>query len=158
MLNVKNKKVYLPLIVALSLAIACGAIACGIIFWPKKPLQKTTQEWLNDFKRSFSVIELANIDAEQPARLNVARAIVIKEEGQAVAEYAQTLQISNSESGAAAYLTVEEKFPLFETKEFDFTDEYYLSGGVMYTRRISKALRSNLPSAMVLHSAIVLYA
>ncbi len=73
MLNVKNKKVYLPLIVALSLAIACGAIACGIIFWPKKPLQKTTQEWLNDFKRSFSVIELANIDAEQPARLNVAR-------------------------------------------------------------------------------------
>ena len=62
------------------------------------------------------MIELANIDAEQPARLNVARAIVIKEEGQAVAEYAQTLQISNNESGAAAYLTVEEKFPLFETK------------------------------------------
>lgn len=133
----KNKKVTISIIIILSLAIVAAGIFCAVIFWPQKPL--TLQEQLNQFKASLKMINATEADANgNPSARNIIRNITITENGKIVAEYTQTFIIYIDGDGKlTAYLSVEEKYPTLNTKEFNIFDEYYLSNNVMYTRRVN---------------------
>lgn len=122
----RNKKTVLIIAIVLAIAIAVMFTILAFTVWKTK--EKTTQDWLNDFKNSLVI---QKNDSEQ----KMEKSIVITEDGTEVARYYQLVEIKNQNDSTVAHLSVSEEFPTLETREFDYHDEYYFIDGKMHMQR-----------------------
>jgi len=130
-----NNGKYKIIIVTAVIIVIAASVTCGIVFWPREK-ELTTKEWLDAFNKSLEYATMTKDEDGNAMETHIAREIEINELEDVVVKFKQTLQITMAEDGqVVAYLAVEERYPTLEESKDNLVDEYYLSKGIMHTRR-----------------------
>lgn len=102
----KLSKVYMAIIIGLSVVIVAGTIIGLILGLRKTP--KTTQEWLNDFK--YAIDTFNSVDDSKSLERHFERRIEIFKDEVKIAEFIQEVEIAYVEDKLIAKLIVLEEY------------------------------------------------